>query len=112
VRTAKLRERTLDGGDPTFGHTCVARRRVQLGMPKQSLDCEPASLRQGHTEAAEELYQKAFNIAEEQRAKLWELRAAVILAPAPPRPGLPRRSRRPPLPDLRLVYRGLRRAGS
>jgi hypothetical protein len=35
VRTAKLRERTLDGGDPTCGHTCVARRRVQLGMPKQ-----------------------------------------------------------------------------
>ena len=35
---AKLRERTLDGGDPTCGHTCVARRRVQLGMPKQSLD--------------------------------------------------------------------------
>ena len=38
VRAAKLRERTLDGGDPTCGHTCVARRRVQLGMPKQSLD--------------------------------------------------------------------------
>ena len=34
----QLRERTLDGGDPTCGHTCVARRRVQLGMPKQSLD--------------------------------------------------------------------------
>src|SRR6516162_6710905 len=26
------------GGDPTCGHTCVARRRDQLGMPKQSLD--------------------------------------------------------------------------
>ena len=38
VRAAKLRERTLDGGDPTCGHTGVARRRVQLGMPKQSLD--------------------------------------------------------------------------
>ena len=38
VRAAKLRERTLDGSDPTCGHTCVARRRVQLGMPKQSLD--------------------------------------------------------------------------
>src|SRR5437660_9405058 len=25
-------------GDPTCGHTCVARRRVQLGMSKQSLD--------------------------------------------------------------------------
>src|ERR1700745_583751 len=31
VRAAKLRERTLDGSDPTCGHMCVARRRVQLG---------------------------------------------------------------------------------
>jgi predicted ATPase len=37
-------------------------------------------LRQGHSEAAEELYRKALSIAEEQRAKLWELRAAVSLA--------------------------------
>ena len=37
-------------------------------------------LRQGHSEAAEELYRKALSIAEEQEAKLWELRAAVSLA--------------------------------
>ena len=37
-------------------------------------------LRQGHTEAAEELYSKALSIAQEQEAKLWELRAAVSLA--------------------------------
>ena len=37
-------------------------------------------LRQGHAEAAEELYQKALSIAEEQGAKLWELRAATSLA--------------------------------
>jgi class 3 adenylate cyclase/predicted ATPase len=37
-------------------------------------------LRQGHSEAAEELYRKALSVAEEQRAKLWELRAAVSLA--------------------------------
>jgi predicted ATPase len=37
-------------------------------------------LRQGHTDAAEELYRKALTIAEEQEAKLWELRAAVSLA--------------------------------
>ena len=37
-------------------------------------------LRQGHSEAAEELYRKALNIAEEQEAKLWELRAAASLA--------------------------------
>jgi predicted ATPase len=34
-------------------------------------------LRQGHSEAAEELYRKALSIAEEQRAGLWRLRAAV-----------------------------------
>jgi predicted ATPase len=37
-------------------------------------------LRQGHTDAAEELYRKALSIAEEQGAKLWELRAAASLA--------------------------------
>jgi class 3 adenylate cyclase/predicted ATPase len=37
-------------------------------------------LRQGHTEAAEELYCKALSIAAEQEAKLWELRAAASLA--------------------------------
>ena len=37
-------------------------------------------LRQGHSEAAEELYRKALSIAREQGAKLWELRAAVALA--------------------------------
>jgi predicted ATPase len=37
-------------------------------------------LRQGHWEAAEELYRKALSIAVEQEAKMWELRAAVSLA--------------------------------
>jgi len=37
-------------------------------------------LRQGHTDAAVELYHKALGIAREQEAKLWELRAAVSLA--------------------------------
>jgi class 3 adenylate cyclase/predicted ATPase len=37
-------------------------------------------LQQGQSEAAEELYRKALSIAEEQGAKLWELRAAVSLA--------------------------------
>jgi predicted ATPase len=37
-------------------------------------------LRQGDSEAAEELYYKALSIAEEQGAKLWELRAAASLA--------------------------------
>jgi class 3 adenylate cyclase/predicted ATPase len=35
---------------------------------------------QGQSEAAEELYRKALSIAEEQGAKLWELRAAMSLA--------------------------------
>jgi predicted ATPase len=37
-------------------------------------------LRQGHSAAAKELYRKALAIAEEQGAKMWELRAAVSLA--------------------------------
>jgi predicted ATPase/class 3 adenylate cyclase len=37
-------------------------------------------LKQGHTEAAEELYCKALSIAVEQEAKLWELRTAASLA--------------------------------
>jgi predicted ATPase len=37
-------------------------------------------LRQGNSEAAAELYHKALSIAEEQRAKLWELRGATSLA--------------------------------
>jgi len=37
-------------------------------------------LRQGHPKAAEQLYRKAMSIAQEQEAKLWELRAAVSLA--------------------------------
>jgi predicted ATPase len=38
------------------------------------------ALRQGHFQAAEQLYRKALAIAEQQEAKLWELRAAVSLA--------------------------------
>ena len=37
-------------------------------------------LRQGYSEAAEELYCKALSIAREQEAKLWELRATASLA--------------------------------
>jgi predicted ATPase len=37
-------------------------------------------LRQGRSDAAEELYRKALSIAVEQEAKLWELRAGVSLA--------------------------------
>jgi class 3 adenylate cyclase/predicted ATPase len=37
-------------------------------------------LRQGQSDVAEELYRKALSIAEEQRARLWQLRAATGLA--------------------------------
>jgi predicted ATPase len=37
-------------------------------------------LRPGHFADAEELYRKALSIAQEQEAKLWELRAAASLA--------------------------------
>ena len=36
--------------------------------------------RQGDSTTAEELYRQALTIAKEQKAKLWELRAAVSLA--------------------------------
>ena len=38
------------------------------------------SVRCGYSETPEELYRKALSIAEEQEAKLWELRAATSLA--------------------------------
>src|SRR5207248_5850552 len=37
-------------------------------------------LGRGHCEVAEELYRRALSIAQEQGAKLWELRAAASLA--------------------------------
>jgi predicted ATPase len=37
-------------------------------------------LRQGDSEAAEELYRRALGIAREQEAKMWELHAAMSLA--------------------------------
>jgi predicted ATPase len=48
-------------------------------------------LRQGHPEAAEELYRKALSVAGEQAAKLWELRAAASLARLRRDRGSPRR---------------------
>ena len=37
-------------------------------------------LRQGGSECADELYRKALSVAQEQQAKLWELRATTSLA--------------------------------
>jgi predicted ATPase len=37
-------------------------------------------LRQGHSDAAKELYREALSIARTQEARLWELRAASSLA--------------------------------
>jgi predicted ATPase len=52
--------------------------------PRQSIEIDRQKgqllQRQGRPEAAEELYRKALSIAEEQEAKLWELRAAANLA--------------------------------
>ena len=64
-------------------------------------------LRQGHSEAAEQLYYKALaggealGIARRRKPR-----------PAPPRPGPPHRSPRPSHPGLRLVHRRLRHARS
>ena len=62
-------------------------------------------LRQEHSEAAEELLWQSSDIAQEQEAKLWELRTAVSLARLLPRPGPPRRSPRSSRAGLRLVHR-------
>jgi predicted ATPase len=48
--------------------------------PEAELNRHKGELRQGHPEAAQELYRKALSIARAQEAKLWELRAAVSLA--------------------------------
>jgi predicted ATPase len=65
----------LDDGLYTVEHTGerwfaaeLYRRKGQLMLP------------QGRAEAAEEFYRKALGIAQEQEAKLWELRAAMSLA--------------------------------
>jgi predicted ATPase len=54
--------------------------RRRTSEPNTRADFLPSAPAQGHSEAAEELYRKAFNTAQEQEAKLWELRAAVSLA--------------------------------
>ena len=69
-------------------------------------------LRQGHSEAAEELYRKALSIAEEQEAKLWELRAAVSLARLRRDQSRHAEAPRPSRAGLRLVHRRLRHARS
>ncbi len=65
-------------------------------------------LRQGHSEAAEELYRKALSIAEDQGAKLWELRAAVSLA----RSGASRASAQRPATFSRRYTAGSPRAST
>jgi predicted ATPase len=65
----------LDKALQTAGRTGERWIEAELNRHKGQL-----LLRQGDPEAAEKLYRKALSIAEEQEAKLWELRAAVSLA--------------------------------
>ena len=58
--------------DPPSARRC---RKRSLNRHKGQL-----LLRQGYSEVAEELYRKALSIAEEQKARFWELRATVSLA--------------------------------
>ena len=69
-------------------------------------------LRQGHSEAAEELYRKALSIARGAGGQALGIARRREPRPAPPRPGPPRRSPRPPRAGLRLVHRRLRHARS
>jgi len=52
-------------------------RRFEAELHRQKGRLLP---RQGYSETAEQSYRKALAIAEEQEAKLWELRAAASLA--------------------------------
>jgi predicted ATPase len=65
----------LDDALQTVERTGERWLAAELNRPKGQV-----LLRQGHSEAAEELYRKALSIAEEQEARLWELRAAGSLA--------------------------------
>jgi predicted ATPase len=65
----------LDDGLQIAGRTRERWLEAELNRHKGEL-----LLRQGRAEAAEELYRKALSIAQEQEAKLWELRASVSLA--------------------------------
>jgi class 3 adenylate cyclase/predicted ATPase len=65
----------LDDGLQIAGRTRERWLEAELNRRKGEL-----LLRQGRAEAAEELYRKALNIAAEQEAKLWELRATMSLA--------------------------------
>ena len=63
-------------------------------------------LQLGNSAAAEELFRKAFSIATEQGANLWELRAAVSLARFRREQGRHGEARSLLAPVYRLVYRG------
>jgi predicted ATPase len=65
----------LDGALQTVKRTGERWFAAELNRHKGRL-----LLRQGRTDAAEELYRKALSIAEEQKARFWELRATVSLA--------------------------------
>jgi predicted ATPase len=65
----------LDDGLQIAGRTRERWLEAELNRHKGEL-----LLRQGYSEAAEDLYRKALSIAREQEAKLWELRAAASLA--------------------------------
>ena len=68
--------------------------------------------RLGHSEAAEGEYRKSLSIAQEQKAKLWELRRRGKSGAAMGRARAARRCPRPARAGLRLVHRGLRHTRS
>ena len=77
----------MDRGISSFMRGCrssepriTARRTVQAPTRLATPHKGRLLPRQGQSEAAEKLYRKALSIAEEQEAKLWELRAAASLA--------------------------------
>jgi len=78
-RWPRLLEPGAGRGDPAGAAIRRARRERRLSsaggelvVGDYSAKPDAGTLRQGHSEAAEELYRKALSIAEEQEAKLWE----------------------------------------
>jgi hypothetical protein len=87
--TAQIEERLtlLDDALQIVERTGVRWFAAELNRLKGQL-----LLRQGHSEAAEELYRKALSVAEEQGAKLWELPPRASPGCAATRGAMPKRA--------------------
>ena len=105
-------------GQPVEGLNCLAEAAQIIETTEERVD--EAELHRvrgdllnatGDRSAAERNYRQAIAVAERQSAKLFAIAGIDQPRPALARPGQARGSPRSARPDLRLVHRGLRRAG-